>query len=129
MSGIGEGKAALLSEPRRYRDREHLKFVSLQPCLVCGRRPSDAHHMRFTQPPALASGGGGWHLFLQINPMHGIILPSDLARAWYHVLAILVVATGHNLSAPTQPGTENSTRNEIEQRRAGCRRIEVSAEF
>jgi hypothetical protein len=24
-----------LSEPRRYRDREHLKFVASQPCLVC----------------------------------------------------------------------------------------------
>jgi ERF superfamily len=47
-------KSALpLSEPRRYRDREHLKFVSLQPCVVCGRRPSDAHHMRFMQPRAL----------------------------------------------------------------------------
>jgi hypothetical protein len=47
-------KSALpLSEPRRYRDREHLRFVSLQPCVVCGRRPSDAHHLRFMQPRAL----------------------------------------------------------------------------
>ena len=28
-----------LSEPRRYRDRAHLKFVAAQPCLVCGRAP------------------------------------------------------------------------------------------
>jgi hypothetical protein len=42
-----------LNEPRRYRDREHLKFVAAQPCLVCGRRPSDAHHLRFAQPRAL----------------------------------------------------------------------------
>jgi hypothetical protein len=47
-------KSALtLSEPRRYRDRAHLQFVSLQPCLLCGRRPSDAHHLRFAQPRAL----------------------------------------------------------------------------
>jgi hypothetical protein len=47
-------KSALtLSEPRRYRDRAHLDFVSSQPCLLCGRRPSDAHHLRFTQPRAL----------------------------------------------------------------------------
>jgi ERF superfamily len=47
-------KSALpLNEPRRYRDRDHLKFVSLQPCLICGRRPSDAHHLRFAQPRAL----------------------------------------------------------------------------
>jgi hypothetical protein len=47
-------KAALtLSEPRRYRDRAHLRFVSAQACLICGRRPSDAHHLRFAQPRAL----------------------------------------------------------------------------
>jgi ERF superfamily len=42
-----------LSEPRRYRDPQHLKFVASQPCLVCGRRPSDAHHLRILQPRAL----------------------------------------------------------------------------
>jgi hypothetical protein len=42
-----------LSEPRRHRDKLHLRFVSLQPCLMCGRTPSDAHHLRFAQPRAL----------------------------------------------------------------------------
>jgi hypothetical protein len=47
-------KSALpLSEPRRYRDRAHLEFVASQPCLVCGRQPCDAHHLRFMQPQAL----------------------------------------------------------------------------
>jgi hypothetical protein len=45
--------ALTLGEPRRYRDRAHLRFVSSQPCLICGRRPSDAHHLRFAQPRAL----------------------------------------------------------------------------
>jgi hypothetical protein len=38
---------------RRIRDREHVKSVAKQPCLVCGRRPADAHHLRFAQPPTL----------------------------------------------------------------------------
>jgi ERF superfamily len=42
-----------LSEPRRYRDRAHLQFVAAQPCLVCGRSPSDPHHLRFMQPRAM----------------------------------------------------------------------------
>jgi hypothetical protein len=42
-----------ISEPRRLRDKTHLKFVSSQPCLVCGRSPADAHHLRFTQPRAM----------------------------------------------------------------------------
>jgi hypothetical protein len=38
---------------RRKRDRDHRAFVASKPCLVCGRRPADAHHLRFTQPRAL----------------------------------------------------------------------------
>jgi hypothetical protein len=40
-------------EPRRLRDKAHLKFVAMQPCLICGRSPADAHHLRFTQPRAM----------------------------------------------------------------------------
>jgi ERF superfamily len=40
-------------EPRRIRDKAHIKFVCKQPCLVCGRRPTDPHHLRFAQHPAL----------------------------------------------------------------------------
>jgi hypothetical protein len=42
-----------LSAPRRVRDREHVKSVAKQPCLVCGRRPADAHHLRSAQSRAL----------------------------------------------------------------------------
>jgi hypothetical protein len=41
------------AKPIRLRDKEHRKFVSRQPCLVCGRTPSDPHHLRFAQPSAL----------------------------------------------------------------------------
>jgi hypothetical protein len=40
-------------EPRRIRDRKHLHFVSKQPCSICGRTPSDPHHVRFAQHSAL----------------------------------------------------------------------------
>jgi hypothetical protein len=42
-----------LAEPRRIRDREHVRSVMRNGCLVCGRIPSDAHHLRFTQKRAL----------------------------------------------------------------------------
>jgi hypothetical protein len=42
-----------LPATRRVRDRDHVKSVAKQPCLVCGRRPADAHHLRFAQSPAL----------------------------------------------------------------------------
>lgn len=40
-------------EPRRIRDRDHVKAVAKKPCLLCGREPSDAHHLRFAQARAL----------------------------------------------------------------------------
>jgi len=40
-------------EPRRVRDRDHIRHVIKQPCLVCGRRPSDPHHLSFAQSRAL----------------------------------------------------------------------------
>jgi Rad52/22 family double-strand break repair protein len=42
-----------IAEPKRLRDKAHLKFVVSQPCLVCGRQPSDPHHLRFAQPRAI----------------------------------------------------------------------------
>lgn len=40
-------------KPVRERDRNHLRFVATQPCLVCGRTPSDAHHLKFAERPAM----------------------------------------------------------------------------
>jgi hydantoinase/oxoprolinase-like protein len=34
-------------------DKDHRKFLLRQPCVVCGRVPSDPHHLTFTQPRAL----------------------------------------------------------------------------
>ena len=42
-----------ISEPKRFRCKEHLRFVAEQPCLVCGRSPSHAHHIRYAQPRGL----------------------------------------------------------------------------
>jgi DNA recombination protein Rad52 len=42
-----------IGEPKRHRSPEHLKFVAAQPCLVCGRQPSQAHHLRYMQPRAI----------------------------------------------------------------------------
>jgi hypothetical protein len=46
-------RRAVPSKTRRVRNKLHLEFVSAQPCLICGRRPCDAHHVRFVQPRAL----------------------------------------------------------------------------
>jgi hypothetical protein len=42
-----------IGKPVRERDRDHLRFVAAQPCLVCGRTPSDAHHIKFAEHRAM----------------------------------------------------------------------------
>jgi hypothetical protein len=42
-----------IPELRRLRDKDHLRFVASHPCLVCGRQPAEAHHLKFAQPSAL----------------------------------------------------------------------------
>jgi hypothetical protein len=51
-TGIDKSVLAV-AEPRRHRDKEHLRFVAKQACLVCGRKHSDPHHLGFMQPRAL----------------------------------------------------------------------------
>jgi hypothetical protein len=49
----GEQTVRVIRKPVRERDREHLKFVASQPCLLCGRTPSDAHHIKFAEQRAM----------------------------------------------------------------------------
>ena len=53
QGAIDKGVLAL-PEPRRIRDRDHVRLVATRPCLVCGRLPSDPHHLRFAQSRALS---------------------------------------------------------------------------
>jgi hypothetical protein len=54
LQSMGIDKTALARpEPRRVRDREQVKSVARKPCLICGRQPSHAHHLRFAQSRAL----------------------------------------------------------------------------
>ena len=42
-----------IGEPKRIRCKEHLRFVASQPCMICGRSPSYAHHIRYAQSRGL----------------------------------------------------------------------------
>jgi hypothetical protein len=52
-SGRTGDRVLTISKPVRERDRNHLRFVASQPCLVCGRGPSDAHHLKFAEQRAM----------------------------------------------------------------------------
>jgi hypothetical protein len=50
---VGQRRRRVAAKTIRLRDKEHCKFVASQPCTVCGRTPTEAHHIRFAQPRAL----------------------------------------------------------------------------
>ena len=52
-SRAGSRRRRVAAKTIRLRDKEHRLFVSHQPCLVCGRAPTDPHHLGFAQPRAL----------------------------------------------------------------------------
>jgi DNA recombination protein Rad52 len=52
-AGTIDKSGLALAAPKRIRDEPHLKYIASLPCLVCGRTPSQAHHLRFAQPRAM----------------------------------------------------------------------------
>ena len=49
----GRRRRRVAAKTIRLRDKEHCHYITTQPCVVCGRTPSEAHHIRFAQPRAL----------------------------------------------------------------------------
>jgi len=86
-----------LSEPRRYRDRAHLEFVSSQPCLLCGRRPSDAHHLRFAQPRALGRRVSDEFAVPLCRTHHRVLHNRGDEAAWWNELKLDPVMAARQL--------------------------------
>jgi hypothetical protein len=86
-----------LSEPRRYRDRAHLEFVASQPCLRCGRLPSDAHHLRFMQPRALGRRVSDEFAVPLCRTHHREIHRHGDEASWWKTAGIEAVAVAHRL--------------------------------
>ena len=40
------GQKPTQKPPKPIRDKAHIAFVKSKPCLICGRKPSEAHHVR-----------------------------------------------------------------------------------
>src|SRR5262249_18566191 len=73
---------------RRYRNREHLRYVAKQACLVCGRKPSDPHHLSFTQPRALGRKVSDEFAVPLCRGHHRAVHRSRDERAWWRQAGI-----------------------------------------
>jgi ERF superfamily len=86
-SGIDKSVLAVAA-PRRYRNREHLRFVARQPCLVCGRKPSDPHHLRYAQPRALGRKPSDEFTVPLCRVHHRAVHRASDERVWWKESAI-----------------------------------------
>jgi ERF superfamily len=77
-----------VTAPRRYRNREHLRYVAQQACLVCGRKPSDPHHLGFTQPRALGRKVSDEFAVPLCRGHHRAVHRSRDERAWWRQAGI-----------------------------------------
>ncbi len=86
-----------LPEPRRFRDKAHCKFVAKQPCLICGRRPSDAHHLRFAQHPALGRKVSDEFIVPLCRGHHREVHRSGDEAAWWSKAGIDAIGAARTL--------------------------------
>ena len=91
-----------ISEPRRLRDKAHLKFVGSQPCLICARSPADAHHLKFSQPRAMGRKVSDEFTVPLCRTHHRDIHSFGDEGAWWERRAIDPVATARMLWISTR---------------------------
>jgi hypothetical protein len=106
----GIDKCALtIATPRRYRNKEHLRFVAQQACLVCARKPSDPHHLSFMQPRALGRKVSDEFAVPLCRVHHRALHRTGDERAWWAAAGIDPTKTARNLWQRTR-GTQQDQR-------------------
>jgi hypothetical protein len=100
---IGIVKAGLpVAKPRRHRDKEHLRFVAKQPCLVCGRKHSDPHHLGFMQPRALGRKVSDEFVVPLCRIHHREVHRAGDERGWWKQAGIDPIDLAHTLWSRTR---------------------------
>jgi ERF superfamily protein len=91
-----------VAAPRRCRNREHLRYVAQQACLLCGRKPSDPHHLGFTQPRALGRKVSDEFAVPLCRGHHRAVHRSRDERAWWRQTGIDPIRAAHRLWKATR---------------------------
>ena len=94
-----------IAEPKRLRDKAHLKFVASQPCLICGRQPSDPHHLRFAQPRAIGLKVSDEFTVPLCRGHHRELHQAGNEVAWWERMKIKALDAANDLWEQTHPST------------------------
>jgi hypothetical protein len=106
------GAVRTLGKTVRLRDKEHRKFVSRQACLVCGRTPSDPHHLTFMQPRALGNRVSDEFTIPVCRIHHRELHRHGDEAAWWGKLSIDPVPVALKLWQHTRPNGDELTPSE-----------------
>jgi ERF superfamily len=93
-----------ISEPRRLRDKIHLRFVAKQPCLICERLPCDAHHLRFAQGRGLGLKVSDEFTVPLCRGHHREVHRAGNEAGWWENAGIDAMAMARKLWTETRPG-------------------------
>ena len=104
--GIDKSVLAVAA-PRRYRDREHLRRVAKQPCLICGRKPSDPHHLRHLQPRALGRKASDEFAVPLCRIHHRLVHRVGNEAAWWQDAGIDPIKAARELWEETRRAEES----------------------
>jgi ERF superfamily len=96
-------------EPRRIRDRDHVKYVASQPCLICTRQPSDAHHLRFVQSRAFGRKASDEFTVPMCRGHHREVHRSGDEAAWWRKSGIDPTLTARTLWLETHSLTGSNS--------------------
>jgi len=119
-NGIDKSILAVAA-PRRYRSREHLRYVAQQACLLCGRKPSDPHHLGFTQPRALGRKVSDEFVVPLCRGHHRAVHRSRDERAWWKQAGINPIKVARRLWRETRGmGQQQSERTASSRRDAAA---------
>src|SRR5262249_37907152 len=86
-----------VAAPRRYRNREHVRYVAQQACLICGRKQSDPHHLRYLQPRALGRKASDEFAVPLCRSHHRAVHRASDEQAWWKAAGIDPVKVARQL--------------------------------
>jgi hypothetical protein len=92
----------VVATPRRYRNREHLRYVAQQACLICGRQQSDPHHLRYLQPRALGRKVSDEFAVPLCRSHHRAVHRAGDEQAWWKATGIDPVKVARRLWRQTR---------------------------
>jgi ERF superfamily len=92
-----------LPETKRLRDKQHLRFVAKQPCLVCGREPCDPHHLRFAQPRGLGQKVSDEFTVPLCRAHHRELHRAGKEAAWWSRVGLEPLESARSLWTTTHP--------------------------